>query len=48
LAALALLGKPAWEILAFIGIGVLIEIRHVSNIKRLLTGNEPPVTGPHN
>lgn len=48
LAALALLGKPAWEILAFIGIGVLIEIRHVSNIKRLLTGSEPPVTGPHN
>lgn len=47
LTMLAVLGKPAWEILAFIGIGVLIEIRHVSNIKRLLTGSEPPVTGQH-
>lgn len=45
LALLALWGNPAWEILAFIGIGLLIEIRHLSNIKRLLTGSEPPVTG---
>jgi glycerol-3-phosphate acyltransferase PlsY len=48
LALLVAMGKPAWEIFAFIGIGVLIEIRHISNIKRLLTGNEPPVTGQHN
>jgi acyl phosphate:glycerol-3-phosphate acyltransferase len=45
LGLLALWGNPAWEILAFIGIGLLIEIRHLSNIKRLLTGSEPPVTG---
>lgn len=45
LALLAVWGKPMWEILAFIGIGLLIEIRHVSNIKRLLTGSEPPVSG---
>lgn len=45
LALLAVWGKPTWEILAFIGIGLLIEIRHVSNIKRLLTGSEPPVSG---
>ena len=38
-------GKPAWEIFAFIGIGLLIEIRHLSNIKRLLSGSEPPVSG---
>jgi glycerol-3-phosphate acyltransferase PlsY len=45
---LAALGNPTWEIFAFIGIGALIEVRHISNIKRLLTGSEPPVTGPHN
>jgi glycerol-3-phosphate acyltransferase PlsY len=38
-------GKPAWEIFAFIGIGLLIEVRHLSNIKRLLSGSEPPVSG---
>lgn len=48
LALLAVLGNPAWEIFAFIGIGALIEVRHISNIKRLLTGSEPPVTGQHN
>ena len=37
--------KPAWEVLAFVGLGLLIEIRHLSNIKRLLSGSEPPVTG---
>lgn len=42
---LAVTGKPGWEILAFIGLGALIEIRHLSNIKRLLTGSEPPVSG---
>ena len=42
---LAVIGTPAWEILAFIGLGVLIEIRHLSNIKRLITGTEPPVSG---
>jgi len=48
LVLLAALGNPTWEIFAFIGIGALIEVRHISNIKRLLTGSEPPVTGPHN
>lgn len=47
LVLLAVLGKPAWEIFAFIGIGALIEVRHISNIKRLITGSEPPVTGQH-
>jgi glycerol-3-phosphate acyltransferase PlsY len=42
---LTVIGTPAWEIFAFIGIGILIEIRHLSNIKRLLTGTEPPVSG---
>lgn len=36
---------PAWELLCFVGIGALVEIRHLSNIKRLITGTEPPVTG---
>jgi glycerol-3-phosphate acyltransferase PlsY len=38
-------GKPAWEVLAFVGLGLLIEIRHLSNIKRLISGSEPPVSG---
>ena len=38
-------GKPTWEVLAFVGLGALIEIRHLSNIKRLLSGSEPPVSG---
>jgi glycerol-3-phosphate acyltransferase PlsY len=38
-------GTPGWEIFALIGIGALVEIRHASNIKRLLSGTEPPVTG---
>ena len=33
-------GHDTWEFFAFIGIGLLIEIRHVSNIKRLLSGSE--------
>lgn len=43
MALLVIFGKPTWEIFAFIGIGVLIEIRHISNIKRLLSGSEPPM-----
>lgn len=39
-------GKPAWEVLAFVGLGLLIEIRHLSNIKRLLSKSELPATGP--
>lgn len=42
--ALAVLGTPAWEIAALIGLGLLIEIRHVSNIKRLIRGTEHAVT----
>lgn len=45
IALLIVTGKPAWEVLAFVGLGALIEIRHLSNIKRLLSGSEPPVSG---
>ena len=38
-------GTPGWEIFALVGIGALVEVRHASNIKRLLSGTEPPVTG---
>lgn len=41
--ALAVLGTPAWEIAALVGLGALIEIRHLSNIKRLITGTEHAV-----
>ena len=43
--AFVLSGTPGWEIFALVGIGALVEIRHASNIKRLLSGTEPPVTG---
>lgn len=46
LVALGITGVPGWEIAAFIGIALLIEIRHISNIKRLFSGTEPPVSGP--
>ena len=45
IAMLIATGKPAWEVLAFVGLGLLIEIRHLSNIKRLISGSEPPVSG---
>jgi glycerol-3-phosphate acyltransferase PlsY len=32
--------SPAWETLASVGIALLIEIRHLPNIKRLISGNE--------
>ncbi len=43
--AFILSGTPGWEIFALVGIGALVEVRHASNIKRLLSGTEPPVTG---
>lgn len=43
--AFVMSGTPTWEVLSLIVIGVLVEIRHASNIKRLLSGTEPPVTG---
>jgi len=42
--ALAVRGTPAWEIASLIGLGALIEIRHLSNIKRLITGTEHGVS----
>jgi glycerol-3-phosphate acyltransferase PlsY len=44
-AAFVISGTQAWEIFSLVGIGALVEIRHASNIKRLLSGTEPPVTG---
>ena len=45
IAAFVASGTPAWEVLSLVGIGLLVEIRHLSNIKRLITGTEPPVSG---
>lgn len=36
-------GSELWEVLGIIGLGLLIEIRHLPNIKRLIAGSEPPV-----
>lgn len=45
IALVILSGTPGWEIGGFIAIALLIEIRHISNIKRLFSGTEPPVSG---
>lgn len=42
--ALVVKGTPGWEILSLVGLGVLIEIRHLSNIKRLFSGTEHDVS----
>ncbi len=36
----ALLGAPAWEIVAIVALGVVVMLKHVSNIKRLLRREE--------
>ena len=38
-------GVPAWEVWEIVGIGLLVEIRHLGNIKRLLAGSENRMTG---
>lgn len=38
-------GVPAWEVWAIVGIGLLVEIRHVGNIKRLVSGSENRFSG---
>ena len=37
-------GKPAWEIMAVIGVGLLIVMRHIPNLKRLSCGHEHSLT----
>lgn len=39
----ALEGTHWWEVLGIVGLGALVEIRHLPNVKRLIAGNEPPV-----
>lgn len=41
----AVTGTPGWEIGGFLALALLIEIRHISNIKRLFSGTEPPMSG---
>lgn len=36
---------PAWELWSMVGIGALVEIRHLGNIKRLLSGSENRMSG---
>ena len=44
-AGLFVVGPPAWEIWSMVGLSLLVEVRHLGNIKRLFAGSEPPVTG---
>ena len=39
-------GVPAWEVWSIIGIGLLVEARHLGNIKRLLSGSENRLDSP--
>ncbi len=36
-------GRPSWEVLAAVGLGVLLIIRHRSNLVRLFRGSEPTI-----
>jgi glycerol-3-phosphate acyltransferase PlsY len=38
--AVALTGRPGWEVLAIVGIGGLILLRHARNLGRLVRGQE--------
>ena len=38
--ALVVRGTPGWEIAALAGLAGIIEIRHLSNIRRLFSGTE--------
>ncbi len=37
-------GSPGWELWSIVGLSLLVEIRHVSNIKRLLQRSEPTIS----
>jgi glycerol-3-phosphate acyltransferase PlsY len=38
--AVAVLGSPAWELLAIVGLAMIVMLRHTSNIRRLFGGTE--------
>jgi glycerol-3-phosphate acyltransferase PlsY len=38
-------GVPMWEVWSVVGIGLLVEVRHLGNIKRLLSGSENRMSG---
>jgi acyl phosphate:glycerol-3-phosphate acyltransferase len=39
----ALVGSPAWEIVAILGLGALVLLKHTDNIKRLVRREELPL-----
>ena len=43
----AVQGTPAWEMLAIVGLAVLVMARHLDNIKRLFGGTELPAGASH-
>jgi len=38
--AVAVVGSPAWELLAIVGLALIVLLRHTANIRRLFGGNE--------
>ena len=41
----AILGAPAWEILAMVGLALLVVARHLPNLRRLRSGTEHSLNG---
>lgn len=41
----AIIGAPAWEVLAMVGLAFLVVARHVSNLRRLRSGTEHSLNG---
>jgi glycerol-3-phosphate acyltransferase PlsY len=39
----AIEGTTWWEVLGIVGLGLLVEVRHLPNLRRLIAGDEPPV-----
>ena len=37
-------GAQTWEVLAMVGLGALVVVRHVPNLRRLRSGNEPSLS----
>jgi glycerol-3-phosphate acyltransferase PlsY len=42
---MAIIGVPAWEIFAMVGLSLLVVARHLPNLRRLRSGTEPSLDG---
>ena len=42
-----IVGRPAGEVLAGVGLFALVMWRHIPNLKRIIAGEEPPLKRSH-